>query len=488
MHLAIGAHVAHFLVAGRSLAPLELNEALHTLHAGVVTAGVLLLGLAALSVLVVGRFFCGWACHLLALQDGCAWLLRKLRFVPRPSHARALALVPPAAMLYLFVWPEVDRALDGRPRPPLRILGPDDGFASFVSDDFFRNLPGPGIALATFAVCGAAMVVLLGTRSFCRHACPWGALFSAADRLAPGRIVATGDCSGCGACTAVCDSHVKVHEEVARHLRVVSPACLKDLDCVAACPTGALRFGFGKPALLTRASRREPLPWGEELALGALVLAGVLALRGLYGKVPFLLALGAAIAAAWLVVVAARLARGAAPRLGKLSAGRGGRAALAALGVLAALFLAQSGWVRFHERRGLERLEAAARGSRDAAALEAALADLDQAARWGLVRPGLGELPRRSWQRSEAHRALGDLRAASGDRAAARGSYEAAVEADPSSSVARIALGTALAREGRLAEAEDALEAALERNPDSVAAARALEAVRAARQRKEGAR
>ena len=42
-----------------------------------------------------------------------------------------------------------------------------EGWASFATTDFWRNLPGPGITALTFFVCGFAIVYLLGARSFC---------------------------------------------------------------------------------------------------------------------------------------------------------------------------------------------------------------------------------------------------------------------------------------------------------------------------------
>ena len=90
VHVLIAAHIAHWLLSGRTLAPLELNEVLYTLHLGVVTAGFLFMALAMVSVVVFGRFFCGWACHVLALQDLSAWLLGKLRIRPEPFRSRAL--------------------------------------------------------------------------------------------------------------------------------------------------------------------------------------------------------------------------------------------------------------------------------------------------------------------------------------------------------------------------------------------------------------
>jgi ferredoxin len=300
VHVAIAAHVVHWRLAGRTLAPLELNEVVYTAAAGVVTAGFLFMALICAATAVVGRFFCSWGCHLLALQDLCAWLLGRVGIVPRPFRSRVLRWVAPLAALYMFVAPAAYRLATGRGAAELHTRGDAEGWASFVTDDFWRNLPGPGVAIATFAVCGFAIVYVLGSRSFCSEVCPYGAVFALLDRGAAGRIVARGDCSGCGHCTAACQSHVRVHAELAAFGTVVDPACQRDLDCVAACPEGRLAFGFTRPPLLRSwaALRGLPRRWdvGErgEAGLAIVFVAAFLALRGLYGLVPLLLALAAA--------------------------------------------------------------------------------------------------------------------------------------------------------------------------------------------------
>lgn len=393
VHALIAAHVTHYLVTGRTLAPLELNEALYTLHLGVVTAGFVFLGLAVLSVVVVGRFFCSWGCHLLALQDLCAWLMKKARVRPRPLRSRTLALVPVGAMLYLFAWPHVERALDGRPTPALRVVESGDGWASFVTDDFFRNLPGPGVSLLTLFVCGALVVYLLGSRAFCAYGCPWGALFGLADRIAPGRVVLRGDCTACGRCTAACGSGLDVMAEVRRDGAVLGPACLKDLDCVDACPTGALRFGLVRPAALRRGSRGPARDFdftrGEDALMAAAFVVSLLAYRGLYDAVPFLLAVGLAACVAYAAVIGLRLARRRGVRVRTLVLARNGR--LTAHGAAATILLcgltaltAHSAWVRWHEHHGLRAYELAGESP---AARRDAVEHLSAAYDGGLLHP-----------------------------------------------------------------------------------------------------
>ena len=57
------------------------------LQRGMVNAGFIFFTLAILATLIFGRFVCGWGCHILALQDFCGWLLKKMRY-----HAEAVSL------------------------------------------------------------------------------------------------------------------------------------------------------------------------------------------------------------------------------------------------------------------------------------------------------------------------------------------------------------------------------------------------------------
>lgn len=399
VHVLIGVHIAHWKIAGATLAPLELNEVLYTLELGIITAGFLFMLTVMIGTIFFGRFFCSWACHILALEDLCAWLLARLRIRPRPIRSRILLLVPPAAAVYMFLWPQVQRLAAGQPLPQLRILSDADGWASFITQDFWRNLPGPWIAGLTFLICGFLIVYVLGSRSFCTYGCPYGALFRFADRFAPGRIRLVGDCDGCAICTAECQSHVRVHEEVLLHGRVVNPACLKDLDCVSVCPKGSLTYGFTRPApLLSWRYIRRPFDFtlAEDALMVATFIATLLVFRGLYDAVPLLMTIGLAAIVAYLAVVCLRLLARPHVWLNHFtlrSAGRLTRSgtAFATLAAAFAVFFAHSAFIRYHEFRGQRTLDAIH------AALDAgqpppqslvtdALAHLDLCERWGLVR------------------------------------------------------------------------------------------------------
>jgi tetratricopeptide (TPR) repeat protein/ferredoxin len=285
----VALHVTHFLLKGRTLSPVEPSESMYTLELGYVNCGFVFFGIALLGTLLFGRFFCGWGCHIVALQDFCAWLMRRVGVRPKPFRSRLLAYAPIVVALYMFVWPTFLRLMTGGELPGLT--------RHFTTTDLWATFPGPLFATLTFAVCGFAAVYTLGAKGFCTYGCPYGGFFGVLDRAAPGRIVVSDACEQCGHCTATCTSNVRVHEEVRLYGMVVDPGCMKCMDCVSVCPKNALSFSFAKPALLAsvpakKRSRSFDLSWPEELFAAAVGAIATLTFRGLYDGPPLLMAVG----------------------------------------------------------------------------------------------------------------------------------------------------------------------------------------------------
>lgn len=368
VYVLMVAHVVHWKLAGRTLAPLELNEVMYTLELGIVTAGFIFMGALVLLTMIFGRFFCSWACHILALEDLACWILGKMGIKPKQVRSRLLMWVPMGAMLYMFIWPQVLRLWQGRDLPTLHIEGDGSAWSSFMTSDYTRNLPGPWVTALTFFVCGFVVIYLLGARTFCRYACPYGAIFGLADRVAPGRLIKTNDCDACSLCTAACNSDIAVHKELAMYGTVVNPACLKDLDCITACPGGAIGFGFTKPSIFRKRSKERSMAqrydysWPEEIALAVLFLGSLLTCRGLYGWFPFLLALTVGGMFAFMVVHTWRMLQRPGLRFGSVQLKLSGKIKPAGMtfGVCTLLFVllvGHSALVHFHVKRGEQLVE-----------------------------------------------------------------------------------------------------------------------------------
>lgn len=319
IHVIIVAHVIQWLVTGLTLSPVEPSESMHSLRTGAINAGFVMFVLAIGSTLLLGRFFCGWACHVVALQDLCGWLMSKARVKPKPFRSRLLVYVPLLLALYMFVWPVVHRDVvrplfsDAQGRLPVW-LGQSEPLTNirteFLVEDFWATFPTWYVAIPFLLVIGFACVYVLGAKGFCTYGCPYGGLFGPADLVAPGKIRVHEDrCHQCGHCTAVCTSNVRVHEEVRDFGMVTDPGCMKCLDCISVCPNDALYFGVGKPTVLAKPKKgreesaakarvmrdaRYDLSRGEEWAIGLLFFALFMCFRGMLYQVPMLMAVGMA--------------------------------------------------------------------------------------------------------------------------------------------------------------------------------------------------
>jgi len=357
VQLCMVAHIIQWRLMGRTISPIEPSETMHTLQRGAINAGFIFFALAILATLIFGRFVCGWGCHILALQDFCAWMLKKIGLTPKPFRSRLLVYVPLIAALYMFVWPTVYRFFSPSETGPLIPKFTNH----LVTNNFWQTFPSVAVAIPFLFICGFVTVYFLGSKGFCTYACPYGGFFSLADKLSPWRIRVTDACNQCGHCTATCTSNVLIHAEVKQYKMVVDPGCMKCMDCVSVCPNDALYFGFGKPAVAISKSsairKNYSLTWPEE-ALGAVVFLGsFLSVRSVYGLVPFLMALGCASVTTFLTLRTWRLLTTKELSFYRFGLKSGGKIQKAGWGFLTfSIFWvglnAHSGWVRYHEYAG----------------------------------------------------------------------------------------------------------------------------------------
>ena len=449
-------HIMHFKATGKTMAPLELSEIMKALELGVVSPGVIFIGIMIFGSAIFGRFFCSWACHMLAVQDLANWVYGKLRIRPLFVRSRVLLLVPFLTAGYMFFWPQIKRIWEGRSLP--------EASARLVTTNFWRDLPGPLIMALTFLTCGFAIVYFFGGRGFCRYGCPYGVLFGLFARLAPGRIRVREGCQQCGTCTDACTSGVRVHEQLRAHGMVVDPNCLKDLDCISVCPHEAISYRFGRPSIARPRLANLPkqpydFSWSEEIAMVVLFALSLLVWRGLYGRLPFLLSIALAAITAYVTISTTRLLFASHVSVNRYVLKDHGQFTRNGFvfAVLASLFLlltVHSGFVHYHSWRGQE-LWVATKGvprtARDARAdlADRAIAHLALADRYGLTSTMAQDMT------------LGALYMLRDDPGMAEAYYRRTVDHTPTNADARIGLAGALIALGRRAEAAAQLDAAL---------------------------
>jgi len=481
IYVAAAAHAIHWKLAGRTLTPVEPSEAMQTLGQGLVNAGFVLFAILIVGTLIFGRFFCGWGCHIVALQDLCTWALRKMGMRPRPFRSRLLVFVPLLAAVWMFVIPSLVRLVMGAEHPAFR--------AAFLTDNLWGRFPGPWVASLTLGVCGFLTVYLLGNKGFCTYGCPYGGVFGLVDTFAPGKIRVSDACDGCGHCTATCTSNVRVHEEVKLYQMVVDPGCMKCLDCVDVCPKDALSYGFGPPSRAKGQPRVKPpqrdydFTLGEEFAMAGIFLVSVVILRALYDAVPFLLALGLASMSAYTLLTAARMTYLRNLRYSRYQLKANDRATGAGRVFLVTaaawtLFLAHSGVVQYCTLQGSRQLEAGLAeslalllraeklGLFPSAALEARIASASHA-------KGDDAAAERHYRRAieldddlaSAHLELARFARTRGDKAVAIAEFSTVVRLEPDLGGADGDLAGLLLEDGRGSEALEMTDKLMARRP-----------------------
>jgi tetratricopeptide (TPR) repeat protein/polyferredoxin len=482
--LLMVAHLIQWRLMGTTVSPIEPSESMFTLQQGAVNAGFIFFSLAILSTLIFGRYVCGWGCHIVALQDFCAWLLKKVGLNPRPFRSRLLIYVPLVVAFYMFVWPTLARAFT---KPPNEPLIPE--FTNhLITSDFWATFPPVWVAIPFLFICGFVTVYFLGSKGFCTYACPYGGVFVLADKVAPGKIRVTDACNQCGHCTATCMANVQVHAEVAKYGMVVDPGCMKHMDCISVCPNDALYFGFGKPSVAAKplpgaaagAAPTYSLTWPEELLAAVVFFASFMAVWDVYQLVPMLMALGIASVTTYLAMRTLRLFQVSDMAFYRYTLRRAGKMRLAGwvFFTFSILWLAlnvHSGWIRYHESRGraaFERLRIA-----DELALAEALpgkwlSDADKANVADGLRHFYIAFGRGLFTNAEALSKLAWLEYLAGDNDRALATLGRAVENQTGQErvLSLYYRGAILNRLGRNNEALSSLDAALAASPDLILA------------------
>lgn len=217
--------------------------------AGILNAGFIVFAGAILVTAIFGRWFCGWSCHLVALQDLCRWLLLKIGIRPKPLRSRLLGLVPYLAFVYMFLWPAAYRLWLG---DSLGVRGTE-----YTTSALWATFPGWTIGTLTLLVCGFVTVYFLGVKG--------GTLrLSLRRRVRGGRQDRPDAGAGERELRQFGPLHGSVHFACVstrrwrrRHGRRQRLHEARDLR-LSVCPTDALSFSFGRLPLLATARKTAP--------------------------------------------------------------------------------------------------------------------------------------------------------------------------------------------------------------------------------------
>lgn len=207
-------------------------------------------------VLLLGRFFCGWACPYLPLlhaSHAARWLLRRVGFEPMDRE------VPRVTSRVVLVGLLVGTSLLGTQLLPL-VYPP-----AVIGREVFRAVFYGSLGTGALLVVGAFLFDTFVSRAgFCRSLCPGGAAFSVLGAVSPLQVKnERPKCTGCTACDAVCN--LGQSPMTSR----LDSGCERCGRCVSACPTGALSWSLGRPPALAVlrfgvSAPRPPAPLARE--------------------------------------------------------------------------------------------------------------------------------------------------------------------------------------------------------------------------------
>jgi ferredoxin-type protein NapH len=214
-----------------------------TLHRGLSWGMVWTLLPGFILVLLLGRFFCGWACPylpILAASNATRWFLSRLG-VPMKD-----VKVPRVTARVAMVGVLLATALLGTQLLPL--LYPP----AIIGREVFRALFFGSLGAGALVVLAAFLFDTFVSRAgFCRSLCPGGAMFSTLGALSPVRVHRdVPKCTDCTVCDVVCNLGQSPMTDK------LDGGCDRCGRCVASCPTKALTWKLGTPSVLRRAEEK----------------------------------------------------------------------------------------------------------------------------------------------------------------------------------------------------------------------------------------
>lgn len=192
---------------------------------------------------LLGRFVCGFLCPFGLIQELLhripspkLRLPRWVRFVKYGILAVFVLILPVAVTNFMGM---------GKPAfcqficPSGTLLG---GIPLLSTHSELRQTVGGLFALKLVILAGTIVGCVGVYRFFCKAICPLGAIYGLLNKVSFYRLKVDAEkCVHCGRCSRICRMDVDPTRAPD------SAECIRCGACAAACPTGAIRIGFGLP-------------------------------------------------------------------------------------------------------------------------------------------------------------------------------------------------------------------------------------------------
>ncbi len=227
-----------------------------------VTLGATVVWLVA--TLLLGRVYCSTACPLGTLQDGVAWLAKRMktrgkgfyRFEYGNWRLRFITLlllvVSATSGTEQHTYLQIGLLCDPFPLYNNVVTHLHEA-ASPESQTWWTPLLSGVMIGAAIVVFAIAWMAWCGGRTFCNTICPVGTVLGGVSQFSLMQLDVNPDlCVSCGACERECKaSCVSAVQHTIDHSR-----CVMCLNCAAACPNHAITYRPGRHRLTTPLLRR----------------------------------------------------------------------------------------------------------------------------------------------------------------------------------------------------------------------------------------
>ncbi|MDN3515647.1 MAG: 4Fe-4S binding protein [Candidatus Brocadia sp.] len=262
-----------------------------SLLAGHINAAAIMIVLIIISVLLYGRAFCGWACHLRGAIEFSDWIMRKLN-ISGYQKIREKNILFNTSFRWLFrsiiffvlllpvisywIRREYSFYFDIKSPSPMADLPGNNNLLFSAHSPFNMQLAGNGFAILDFIIpfmAGIFIVFVMtfvfnyfyGQGAFCRILCPYTILLVPFMNISPWqkKITRVSNCTGCRACSNNCPQGIDVSREIYHYDgKVINKECIKCYHCVDVCSYQTIADSKQKASPQTKPiSSYEKTPW-----------------------------------------------------------------------------------------------------------------------------------------------------------------------------------------------------------------------------------
>lgn len=292
VHAYIAFHLISWHVFGIEIWGKTAMMGVPSLAKGTINAASIMVILILLSILIWGRGFCGWVCHMRGAIEFADWVLRKFRvrrylalrdknILVNTPHRWLLRI----GALFVLLLPVIILVHNVGFAPKVNVMAPvpmadlpgyeGKAFAKTALFNFDIRptwhdwLLAFGLAIFIQFTMSVVLNLRYGQGAFCRILCPYAPMMVPLMNISPvqRKITRVAQCTGCRDCSNACPQGIDVSREIFHfNGKVVNTECIKCYACIDACDDNVLK-DTAAPAVpqTNRLKPYEKRPWQQEL-------------------------------------------------------------------------------------------------------------------------------------------------------------------------------------------------------------------------------